>query len=316
MGKTKYVVHYRNLKQYVSLGLRVTHIHRVLTFKQSPWLSGYIAFNTEQRKLAKSSFEKDLFKLLNNSVFGKTMENLRHRTTLDLVHNEKRAMKLVAAPTFHAFIQITDDLASVERKKTTLLLNRPIYVGFSILDLSKTLMYDFHYRHMKVTYGDNATLLFTDTDSLCYEIQTGDVYQDMAANISLYDTSDYPSNHPLHSMGNKKVIGKMKDELSGSIIHEFVGLKPKMYSIKSGDIEKKTAKGVARGIIKRQIRHSDYLYCLLKQKRGLASARNITSYNHQLHTVHYSKATLCPFDTKRYVQQDGVSTLAYGHYKI
>ena len=115
LPKTKYVVHYRNLKQYVSLGLVVRKIHRVLRFKQSPWLKSYIQFNTEQRKLAKSSFERDLFKLLNNSVFGKTMENLRNRITVDLVNNEKRAKKLVASPTFHAFKTIAEDLVAIER---------------------------------------------------------------------------------------------------------------------------------------------------------------------------------------------------------
>ncbi|KMQ83424.1 hypothetical protein RF55_20086 [Lasius niger] len=177
LPKTKYIVHYRNLKQYVSLGLQVEKIHRVLRFQQRPWLSSYIQFNTEQRKLAKTSFEKDLFKLLNNSVFGKTMENMRNRTNIDLVHNEKRAKKLVAAPTFHSFKVINEDLVSVERKKSTLVLNRPIYVGFAILDISKTLMYDFHYNHIKNKYGSNARLLFTDTDSLCYEIATKDIYR-------------------------------------------------------------------------------------------------------------------------------------------
>ncbi|XP_035224366.1 uncharacterized protein LOC118197007 [Stegodyphus dumicola] len=220
--KHRYVIHYRNLKQYVSLGLHVTKIHRVLTFKQSPWLATYIEFNTRQRKLAKSSFEKDLFKLLNNSVFGKTMENLRKRTCIDLVHREKRAKKLVAAPTFHSFKIITDDLAAIERRKTSLVLNRPIYVGFSILDLSKTLMYQFHYGYIKKTYASKARLLFTDTDSLCYEIETDDIFQDMGNNLNLFDTSDYPENHPLYSLTNKKTIGKMKDELSGQIAQERI----------------------------------------------------------------------------------------------
>ncbi|XP_035231310.1 uncharacterized protein LOC118203166 isoform X1 [Stegodyphus dumicola] len=314
--KNRYVMHYRNLKQCVSLGLHVTKIHRVLTFKQSPWLATYIEFNTRQRKLAKSSFGKDLFKLLNNSVFGKMMENLRKRTCIDLVHREKRAKKLVAAPTFHSFKIITDDLAAIERRKTSLVLNRPIYVGFSVLDLSKTLMYQFHYQYIKKTYASKARLLFTDTDSLCYEIETDAIFQDMGNNLNLFDTSDYPENHPLYSLTNKKTIGKMKDELSGQIAQEFVGLKPKMYSLLSNSTEKKTAKGVSKTILKRQIRHVDYVNCLLQQQRGLAHAQRIASHSHQIKTVAYTKATLCPFDTKRYLLDDGISSYAYGHYAI
>lgn len=244
------------------------------------------------------------------------MENLRNRTKIDLVHVEKRAKKLVAAPTFHAFKIITEELVSVERRKATLVLNRPIYVGFCILEVSKTLMYDFHYHHIKTAYGTKARLLFTDTDSLCYEIETPDIFEDMGEHAELYDTSDYPVNHPLHSTANKKVLGKMKDEMSGNIIDEFVGLKPKMYSILSGAHEKKTAKGVATSIVRRQIHHSDYLDTLLHQQRGLAHGQRIASTNHTVTTLAYGKVTLCPLDTKRYLLEDGISSLAYGHHKI
>ncbi|GFX81371.1 uncharacterized protein TNCV_142211 [Trichonephila clavipes] len=186
------------------------------------------------------------------------MENLRKRTVIDLVQDQKKSKKLVASPAFHNFRIITTDLVSIERKKVSLLLNRPIYIGFSILDISKILMYNFHYKYIKSKYDTNAKLLFTDTDSLCYEIVTQDVYEDMQKDLHFFDTSDYPQTHPLYCEINKKVLGKMKDELSSSLALEFVGLKPKMYSLKSAEMEKKTAKGVSKIIIQQQIRHTDY----------------------------------------------------------
>ncbi|KAK3711743.1 hypothetical protein QZH41_018479, partial [Actinostola sp. cb2023] len=244
--KQHYILHYRNLKQYLSLGMKLTKVHRVLGFDQSPWLKSYIDFNTEKRKHATNDFEKDFFKLMNNSVFGKTMENLRKRVSVKLLNTPKQLKKLTANPLFDYFRIFDENLVGVNMKKPSLYLNRPIYVGFCILDLSKTLMYDFHYNVIKQKYGNNATLLFTDTDSLCYNIKTEDIYEDMYEDLDLYDTSEYPRDHVLHSTVNKKVLGKMKDETHGLPIEEFVGLRPKMYSLlyheEGREVEKKTAK--------------------------------------------------------------------------
>ncbi|KAK3731226.1 hypothetical protein QZH41_004694 [Actinostola sp. cb2023] len=268
--KTHYILHYRNLKQYLSLGMKLTKVHRVLGFDQSPWLKTYIDFNTEKRKHARNDFEKDFFKLMNNSVFGKTMENLRKRVSVRLVNTPKQLKKLTANPLFDYFRIFDENLVGVNMKKPTLYLNRPIYVGFCILDLSKVLMYDFHYHVIKQKYGNNATLLFTDTDSLCYNIQTEDIYEDMQQDHDLYDTSEYPRDHVLHSTVNKKVLGKMKDETHGLPIEEFVGLRPKMYSLlfteNNKPIEKKTAKGVAKHVTKHRIRHAHYRDCLCLRK--------------------------------------------------
>lgn len=152
---------------YLDLGMKLTKVHRILSFHQSPWLKDYINFNTEKRKLAANDFEKDFFKLMNNSVFEKTMENLRNWKTLELVTSEKRLLKLTKVPTFEHFKIFTPDIAAVNLKKTTLYLNRPIYAGFAILELSKVLMFDFYYNYIRTKYGSEAKLLFTDTDSLC-----------------------------------------------------------------------------------------------------------------------------------------------------
>ncbi|KAK3794857.1 hypothetical protein RRG08_001008 [Elysia crispata] len=247
--KNHYVLHYRNLQLYLGLGMKLKKVHRALRFEQSPWMEPYIRMNTELRKQATNAFEKDLYKLMNNSVFGKTMENLRKRVDVKLVrsHEEDKLRRLIASPSFARANIFDDGLAAIEVHKSRLVLNRPVYVGMSILDLSKTLMYDFYYGQLKNQYGDRCQLLYTDTDSLLLEIQTEDVYRDMGQHAELYDTSDYPREHPLHSVENKKVLGKMTDECAGRPIAEYIGLRPKMYSIleANGDNTKK-AKGVKK----------------------------------------------------------------------
>ena len=152
-NKEKYVLHYRNLQLYLALGLKLSKIHRVLEFNQSPWLKKYIDFNTEKRKYAKNAFEKDFFKLLNNAVFGKTKENLRKRVDVKLVTNAEKLKKLTSKPTFVSSKIFNENLVAVHKIKEQLTLNRPAYLGMCILDLSKTLMYDFHYNYTKKRYG-------------------------------------------------------------------------------------------------------------------------------------------------------------------
>lgn len=220
-NKEKYVLHYRNLQLYIDLGLKVSKVHRVLEFNQSPWLKQYIAFNTEKRKNAKNAFEKEFFKLMNNSVFGKTMENIRKRVDVRLVTDEKKLLKLTSKPTYVSCKIFNENLVAVHKIKETITLNRPAYVGMSILDLSKT----FHYKYIKKNYGEKAMLLFTDTDSLTYEIEANDVYRDFWIDKDKFDNSDYPEGSPYFDKTNKKVIGKFKDEAAGVPICEFVGLR-------------------------------------------------------------------------------------------
>ena len=214
--KKEYVLHYRNLQLYLDLGLKVKKIHRVLKFDQSPWLKQYIDFNTEKRKHAKNSFKKDFFKLMNNSVFGKTMENLRKRVDVRLVTNEKKLDKLTSKPTFVSSKIFNENLMAVHKIKEMLTLNRPAYVGMCILDLSKTLMYDFHYNYIRKKYNDRAKLLFTDTDSLTYEIETVDAYKDFWTDKDMFDNSDYPENSPYYCNVNKKSLENSRTKLVAS----------------------------------------------------------------------------------------------------
>ena len=192
--------------------------------------------NTELRKASKNYFEKDLFKLMNNSVFGKTMEKIRKHRDIKLVTTDKKRSKLVSEPNYHTINLISQDLAIIEMKKTKVKMNKPIYLGLSILQISKTLMYEFWYNYMKPKYGNDVKLCYMDTDNFVMNIKTNDFYRDIANDVeSRFDTSNYEVNRPLLTGKNKKVIGLMKDELGGKIITEFVTLRPKTYSYLTDD---------------------------------------------------------------------------------
>ena len=318
--KKKYILHYENLKQCLRLGLKLTHIHRGIKFKESPWLEKYISLNTKLRTEAKNEFEKDFFKLMNNSVFGKTMENIRNRVVINLVNDKKQAEKLSAKPNFKHCNIFSEDLVAIHMKKTKLDFDKPVYLGMCILDLSKTLMYDFHYNYIKQKYGDKAKLLLTDTDSLMYEIQTEDFYKDINGYVKdRFDTSGYPPGHPsgIPSGFTKKVLGMFKDEVNGNGIDEFVGLRAKLYSYKMFEGEEsKKCKGVKKSVVKKSITHEDYKKCLTDRKPQLRKMNVIRSYKHNVFTEEVNKAALSADDDKRYILEDGINTLALGHYRI
>ena len=190
-NKKKYVIHYENLKQYESLGLIIKKIHRGIKFEESRWLEKYIALTTGLRTSAANEFEKDFFKLMNNSVFGKTMENIRNRVNIKLVNDEEQAEKLAAKPNFDHCNTFLRGSNRNSHEKDDAGFDKPVYLEMCIFDLSKTLMYDFHYNYMKQKYGDNVKLLFTDTDSLMYEIETSDFYKHISADVKRrFDTRD------------------------------------------------------------------------------------------------------------------------------
>ncbi|XP_065680704.1 uncharacterized protein LOC136094698 [Hydra vulgaris] len=219
--KKNYIIHYENLKLYERLGMKLTKIHRGIKFEESAWLSKYIELNTNLRTKATNDFEKDFFKLMNNSVFGKTMENIENRVDVKLVTKKEEALKLASKPNYESRTIFDENLIAIHMKRTKLKYNKPIYLGMCILDLSKTLMYEFHYDYIKNKYRDRAKLLYTDTDSLIYEIKTEDFYEDISNDIeSKFDTSEFDPNHPAVKNGfkvgiNKKVLAKFKDESAG-----------------------------------------------------------------------------------------------------
>ena len=310
----------KNLKQYLDLGLSLTRIHRGIKFEESEWLKPYIDMNTKLRTKVNNNFEKDFFKLMNNSVFGKTMENIRNRVDIELVNDREKAKKLVAKPNFKHLNIFCKDLVAIHMKKTSLTFNKPVYLGMCILDLSKTIMYEFHYKYIKPKYGDKAKLLFTDTDSLMYEIKTEDFYKDISGDVKdRFDTSDYPPNHPsgIPTGCNKKVLGMFKDEVAGRYIEEFVGLRAKLYSNKMFEgKESKKCKGVKKSVVKKSITHEDYKNCLFTGKEQLRKMNVIRSHKHDVYTEEVNKVALSSDDDKRYILEDGIDTLAWGHYRI
>ena len=332
MDKQGYVCDIRAIKYYQEQGLVVTRVHAVLTFKQSTWMTPYIAFNTSERAKAKNDFEKDFFKLMSNACFGKTMENVRGHLDLTFISsnaawgsnatkNDRTIMRKLASPLYQGHIIYNADLAAIKRKKKKITLNKPIYAGLTILDQSKLHMYDFHYDFIKPKYGEKAKLLFTDTDSLTYLIETDNFYEDMWAHKELYDLSGYPKDSKYYDTANKKVLGKFKDECDGAPVSEFIGLRPKMYSLKYGESkEKQTGKGIKTDFVKKHISHEDYSRCLLSAERAdqqqIATFVKFNTKKHIVTTDEVAKVGLCCYDNKRYLLGDGITSYSYGHYRI
>ena len=244
-NKEKDVVYYRNIQLYLSLGMRLTRIHRILNVRQSDWLKKYIEFNTEKRKNTVTSYEKIFFKKkIRNCVYGKTIENQRKIIAVKRINNSKDYVRCVSKPNFISPKIFSQNFVAVYQIKPVLTLNKPIYVGFTTLELSKLLMYKFHYEYVKNKL--DVKLLFSDTGSLEYEIKEKDVYEKCFKNRELFVFSDYPVSSKFYDISNKRFLGKMKDEFKGEVFSEFIGLKNKMYSlatVKDQEVVSK-AKGV------------------------------------------------------------------------
>ena len=238
--------------------------------------------NTELRKLAKNDF----FKLMNNAVFGKTIENIKKHRDIKLVTTDKRRNELVSEPNYHTMNYISEDLSIIEMNRTKVKMNKPIYLGLSVLEISKLLMHEFWYDYMKPKYGNDVKLCYMDTDSFIIHIKTEDFYKDVANDVEKrFDTSNYEVNRPLPTGKNKNVIGLMKDELGGRIITKPVTLRPKTYSYLTDDGEEdKKAKGTKKCVIKRMIKFNDYKNCLLKDEVVLKSRQRFRSKGHDVYT--------------------------------
>ena len=284
-------------------------------FNQKAWLKPYIDMNAELRKLAKDDFEKDLFKLMNNAVFGKTKENIRKHTDIKLVTTDKKRNKFVSEPNYHTINYILEDFSITEMNKTGVKINKPIYLGLSILDISKILMYEFWYDYIKPKYGNKVKLCYMDTDSFIMNIKTNDFYKDISYDVDKrFDTSNYKVNRPLPTGKNKKVIGLMKNELGCKIITEFVTLRPKTYSYLTDDgKENKKAKGTKKCVIKRMIKFNYYKNYLLKDKVLLKSQQRFISKKHDVYTEDINKVALSNNDDKRIVSSDKITSYPYGY---
>ena len=316
--KKNYVIHIQPLNQVLQHGLRLDRIHRAIEFDQSPWLKTHMDFNTNLRTAAANDFEKDFFKLMNNSVFGKTMENIRKHRNIKLVTTEEKYLRPVMKPNVKSGVLFGENLMGCEMGKIKVVMNKPVYLGQAILDLSKIVMYEFHYDYMVPKYGrEKLKLCYMDTDSLVYDIKTEHFYEDIANDVEArFDTSGYSKTdfRPLPISLNKKVIGLMKDELGGKIMTEFIALRPKLYSYKVLDgSEDKKCEGIKKCVVKKTLTFEDYETCLFSDSTEYRSQLMFRSAKHEVHTIEVNKVALNQDDDKRISKKDGISTFARGH---
>ena len=273
--KEKYVVRISALKQVLNHGLKFKKVHRVIEFRQEAWLKPYIDMNTKFQMKAKNVFEKDFFKLMSNSVFAKTMENVRNHRDIKLITSDERRNKLVSEPNYHTTKHFSEDLQAIEMKKTKVIMNKPLYLRQAILDISKTLMYKFWYDYIEPKYGDKAKLCYMDTDSFIIHIETEDFYKDIANDVNKwFDTcgDDKNDKRPLPIGINKKVLSMFKHGLNGKIMIEFCALRAKTYAFlwddSNKDVEKKKEKGTKKYVIKKSSRLKiiRILYSMIKSE--------------------------------------------------
>ena len=320
--KEKMVLHGKNLALFLSLGMKLKKVRRGLKFQEKNFMKNYIDKNTSLRSQAKNAFEKDLFKLMNNSVFGKTMENVRNRVSIELVKDAERAAKLVNKPNFEELKIFDEFLIAVKMRKTKVWMNKPVYVGMSILDLSKTLMFSFQYEYVKKKW-EKVEVLYSDTDSLVLNIETDDFFKDISGDVvEWFDTNDFPKDHPAVLEGlpivkeNKKKIGLMKDECGGKILTEWVALRPKLYSFLTENGEKQKAKGLKKSIKNKSLRHENFLKCLRTGKSQTRKQCLFRSRDHHIFTENMVKVALSCDDDKRIVLENGIDTLSLGHFLL
>ena len=334
--KQKYVCSLKNLQLYLKHGLTLETIHRVFAADQSDFVKPYIDFNSEKRQQAKSNFEKDFFKLANNSIYGKFIESLRKRTTVHVVRDEKKAKKLTSRPQFMGFQILDTDITVVQSRKKALTLDKPIACGFSVLENAKHIMGQFWYDVLKPMYGEKIRLLLSDTDSFIYGVESEDAYNDLYNIKDLMDLSGYDKITVLGQFAdtsNKKVPGKFSDEKPEEIIREVIALKPKMYSVLTQRLTCKersvghvctvgchtggsiTAKGITK-TAQKAISHDDYKMVLNERVTTMTTIKSIRSINHKLYSISIRKRGLSCFDDKKFLLDDGISTLSYGHFKL
>ena len=304
----KYVLHYENLQLYLRLGLKLKKIRRVLELNQAQWLKSYIEFSTQERIEAEKNNDKNgkvLYKLMNNAIYRtQTMENLRNRINVKLVNNEKDYLKCISKPIYMPHKIFDSNLVAIRKSKLALKLNKPAYIRKCILELNKVLMYEFHYDYIKNKYDSKSKLLFTENDSLMYEIKTDDAYEDFSINKEMFYFSSYSTKSKYYDDSHKLFIGKMKNETCGVAIEEFVGWKPKIYSFLEDNSEHKKAKGVNKNVVA-TISHNEYKDVTLNKKCIRHSMKRIQSKDHTMGTYEINKISLSYFDAKIHLQNNG-----------
>jgi len=330
--KSKYVLHYTILQQAVALGVEVRKIHKALKFRQSPWLKPFIELNIRLRQNAETKFHQEFFKLMNNSIFGKSIQNDKSKVIVKLISNPVQFLKETCKLNYTGFDIVDSDLAIVTLARRKVKLVRPIYTGQAILDISKGIMYNLFYNVLKDTFS-NPSLIYTDTDSFVLHVWEDDILAKLQKQKDHFDFSTITPNHPLHSQDNHKVMGKLKDETGFRAIYQFIALRPKMYAFRYSsqstythkdmttrdlrDSIVKRAKGVQSSALTTQVMFANYKEALDNSDVTIrTTTKKISSKKHQVYTESIKKVALRNHDEKRYLQADHNTTLAYGHYRI
>ena len=322
--KENYVVQIAALKHALNHGLKLWKVHSAISFRQEAWLKPYIDKNTELRTSAKNDFEKYFFKLMNNVVFGKTMENVRNRRDVKLVVTEERRKILASEPNYDSCKQFSESLMAIEMKKTKVITDKPIAVRQAILDISKTLMYEFWYDYLKPKYEDRVKLCYMETDSFILQIQTDYFFDNINNDVNKwFDTSNYDKNdnRPLEIGKNKKVIGKFKDELGGKILTEFVPLRAQTYAytqLNEDKLEHKKAKGTIKCVIRKHLNFDLYKKELFNNETIRCTQQRFKSDYHNIYTQTIHKTASDNKDDKRIQSFNGIHTYPYriGKYLI
>ena len=250
--------------------------------------------------------------MLYNAVY----ENVRKHKDIKLVTTNDRRKRLVSQPNYHTSKHFSEDLMAIEMRKTSVLMNKPIYIGQTVLDFSKILMYDFWYGYLKPMYKNNIKLCYMDTDSFIFHVKTDDFYKDISDTLDKwFDTSknDKKLDRPIEYDVNTGVLGMFKDELKGYIMIEFVSLASKVYSHKQdNDKETKVVKGVKKCVKKKILNFNDYINALLLNKKIMIKQQSFKSFYHDMYTIETNKIALRNSDNKRLTTFDGITTYPYG----
>jgi hypothetical protein len=315
--RSKYITHFKNLKLYLRLGMTLEKVHRVLCFEQKRIIAPFIEKCTEARKQSTSKFEQDQFKKLANCVYGKTIQNVRNYSNTFLVTNKEKFLKYSSDPLYKRSIILGENLVQVNTTPSRIQYDRPTYMGFTILELSKHFMFDFYYNTMTKNCPSKIELGMSDTDSFLFKVSNPRAFWNhMKPHM---DFSNYPPDHIAFSTGNKAKLGKFKDELSGRYhCKEFVGLKSKCYAMKllnktsKQSEEKKVCKGLGRVAIRNRLRFNHYKTCLLKGLSRRFNFHTIRSKYQRISTVRIQKNVLTHFDSKRWIYECGIHSEPYG----
>lgn len=313
--RKNYVLHFKNLKLYLSLGMKLKHVHRVLMFKQKKFIAPFIEMCTKERQKASTKFEQDQFKKVANSTYGKTIQNVRGYSTVKLHTKKKSLLKAISHHTFKNFVIIDTNLVQTNHITPVICHDKPIAVGMTVLELSKNIMFQFYYnilsdKSFKIDLG------FSDTDSFLFKTSNTEAYEKKV--LPYMDFSNYPTDHPLFNEKNKAKLGFFKDELGGKLsISEFVGLRAKCYSMKMHnekkvEIEKKICKGLGRIAIEKRLKFQHYKDCLFNFQDKRYDFHTIRSNKQNVKTVRINKKAISHFDSKRWLFDCGIHSVPYG----